>query len=215
MAANLPRMPTLADVSVTRLVVLGAVRLFQPAHGYLVRRELLSWQVDEWAHVNPGSIYNALRTLTKDGLLVEEPDAEAGGQPARVRYRLTDDGETEYLRLVRLAVWQLHPFEPEWLNAGLSFWGSLTRTEVLDALAARRTQLEGRIVATGYALESLRQSPFKPESVAEHFLLQVEQLRGELAWVAAVTDRITGGAYWFDGDPGHAIPALREPPVKN
>ena len=60
-------------MSVTRLLVLGGVRIFEPAHGYLVRRELLSWQVEEWAHVKPGSIYNALRTMTRDGLLLEEP----------------------------------------------------------------------------------------------------------------------------------------------
>jgi hypothetical protein len=36
-------------VSATRLLVLGAVRIFQPAHGYLVRRELLSWGVENWA----------------------------------------------------------------------------------------------------------------------------------------------------------------------
>ena len=201
-------------MSVTRLLVLGVVRLFQPAHGYLVRRELLSWQVGEWAHVNPGSIYNALRSLTKDGLLTEEPGpptTDPAPAPARVLYRLTDDGETEFLRLVRMALWQVHPYEPEWLNAGLSFWATLTRTEVLDALAARRTQLEGRVLATGYAVDSIRQAPFKPESVAEHFLLHVEQVRGELAWVEAATNRIAAGAYWFDGEPGHPIPALAEP----
>ncbi len=41
-------------MSVTRLLVLGAVRIFQPTHGYFVRRELASWQVEEWAHLNPG-----------------------------------------------------------------------------------------------------------------------------------------------------------------
>jgi DNA-binding PadR family transcriptional regulator len=200
-------------MSVTRLLVLGAVRIFQPAHGYLVRRELVSWQAEEWAHLNPGSVYNALRSLARDGMLVEE-SAEPGGSEgpgaARVRYRLTEDGETEFGRLVRVALWQIHPFEPEWLLAGMSFWSALTRQEVLDALAARRTQLEGRILATGYAAESIRQAPFKPEAVVEHFLLHVEQLRGELAWVDAVTERLRSGEYWFDGEPGEEIPALRE-----
>jgi DNA-binding PadR family transcriptional regulator len=61
-------------MAVTRLLVLGAVRIFQPTHGYFVRRELASWQVEEWAHLNPGSVYNALRGLTKEGLLAEEPE---------------------------------------------------------------------------------------------------------------------------------------------
>ena len=198
-------------MSVTRLLVLGAVRLFQPAHGYLVRRELVSWQAEEWAHLNPGSVYNALRSLTRDGMLAEDsPGASDRAGAAKVRYRLTDDGETEFGRLVRLALWQLHPYQPEWLLAGLSFWSALTRQEVLDALAARRTQLEGRIVATGYAADSIRQTPFKPEAVVEHFLVHVEQLRGELAWVESVTERLRAGEYWFEGEPGHEIPAFRE-----
>ena len=50
-------------MSSTRLLILGAVRIFQPVHGYFVRRELLTWRVEQWAKINPGSIYNALRTL--------------------------------------------------------------------------------------------------------------------------------------------------------
>lgn len=190
------------------------MRIFQPAHGYLVRRELLSWQADQWAHLNPGSVYNALRTLSRDGLLAtdDEPGPEAptpSGSPAgKVRYRLTDDGETEFQRLVRVALWELHPYEPEWLLAGMSFWWALSRQEVLDALAARRTQLEGRGVATEYAAKAVGQSPFKPESVVEHFLLHIEQLRGELAWVDATRERLAGGAYWFQGEPGQQIPAV-------
>jgi hypothetical protein len=30
--------------STTRLLVLGVVKLFQPVHGYEVRRELISWR---------------------------------------------------------------------------------------------------------------------------------------------------------------------------
>lgn len=35
------------------------VRIFQPVHGYDVRRELVAWHAEEWANVAPGSIYNA------------------------------------------------------------------------------------------------------------------------------------------------------------
>ena len=51
----------------TRLLVLGAVRLFEPVNGYQIRRELMSWEVDQWAHINPGSIYSSLSTLGKQG----------------------------------------------------------------------------------------------------------------------------------------------------
>ena len=72
-------------MSSTRLLVLGAVRIFQPIHGYDVRRELLSWRVDKWANVAPGSIYNALKTLTKEKFL--KGNYERLFDAARVRVR--------------------------------------------------------------------------------------------------------------------------------
>jgi DNA-binding PadR family transcriptional regulator len=179
------------------------VRIFQPAHGYLVRRELTSWQVDAWASLNPGSIYNALRALARDGML-EEAQAEVAvggtGPGARVTYRLTPDGETEFLRLVRDALWQLHPYEPAWLLAGVSFWWVLTRDEVVAALAARRAQLEARLSGNGYAVEDFRSHSVTPDHVVEHFLLHDHQLRGEVEWVDAVTRRLSAGAYSFAGE---------------
>jgi DNA-binding PadR family transcriptional regulator len=203
-------------MSVTRLLVLGVVRIFQPTHGYFVRRELASWQVAEWAHLNPGSIYNALRALTKDGMLA----AEATEQPAsgaRTEYLLTLDGEQEFQRLVREGLWQLHPYEPGWLLASMSFWGALTRAEVLAALEARAALLAARISATGFAAAGMPDSaPGSPEHVVEHFRFHEAHLDGELQWVQAVSERIRSGAYGFAGeDPSRLRPRsdpLRPPP---
>ena len=63
-------------MSATRLLLLGTVRIFQPVHGYFVRRELLSWHAEAWAHLNPGSVYNGLRSLEREGF-VEEVGTEA------------------------------------------------------------------------------------------------------------------------------------------
>jgi hypothetical protein len=38
-----------------RLLLLGAVAIFEPVDGYQIRRELVSWHVEEWANINPGS----------------------------------------------------------------------------------------------------------------------------------------------------------------
>jgi DNA-binding PadR family transcriptional regulator len=197
-------------MSVTRLLVLGAVRIFQPTHGYFVRRELATWQVAEWAHLNPGSIYNALRALTKDSLLAEER-AEQPTSGARTQYRLTVDGEQEFQRLVREGLWELHPYEPGWLLAGLSFWSALTREEVLAALEARAALLTARISGTGFAAAAMPEATGTPDHVIEHFRVHEAQLRGELEWVRAVTERIRSGAYGFNGeDPARSRP-LQDP----
>src|ERR1051325_7042474 len=68
-------------VDPTRLLVLGATRLQQPATGYAIMRLLSGWGVQDWASVHPGSVYGALRSLVKDGLAAEEPGP--GGKRGR------------------------------------------------------------------------------------------------------------------------------------
>src|SRR3954466_15767739 len=84
------------------MLLLGAVRIFEPVNGYQIRRELTSWQVDRWAHVNPGSIYGGLATLARQGHLLR-PDLVEGGREVSV-YELTDSGREELDRLVAAAL---------------------------------------------------------------------------------------------------------------
>jgi DNA-binding PadR family transcriptional regulator len=196
-------------MSVTRMLVLGAVRIFQPTHGYFVRRELASWQVADWAHLNPGSVYNALRTLTREGYLAAEDSADDSSGSPKTSYRLTVDGETEFLRLVRLGLWELHPYEPGWLLAGISFWGALTRDEVMAALDARAKLLTARLSGSRYAAMDIGNTMAgTPDHVVELFHLSASHQQGELAWVEAARARIAAGEYGFQGeDPRRLRPA--------
>jgi DNA-binding PadR family transcriptional regulator len=191
-------------MSSTRLLVLGAVRIMQPAHGYLVMRELGTWRVDEWANLKPGSIYNALRSLTKAGMLTEarpEGDGGGGGGPgAKAVYHLTADGQSELETLVRDAIWRLHPWDPAVLMSGVSFWWLLTREEVLEALEARQTQIVAWLSANRYAEDSIHRNPTTPEHVTEHFRLAGARMEGELAWTEAVARRVKDGEYAFRGE---------------
>lgn len=194
-------------MSATRLLLLGAVRIFQPVHGYFVRRELLSWHADAWGNLNPGSIYNGLRSLARDGF-VEEVGTEAeGGRPARTTYCLTGDGETEFLRLLRDALWNVSPFEPAELLAAWSFAATLKRDEVIAALEHRVEQIAASATANRYAIEDLGRNPGTPDTVAEHYRLAQARLDGEAAWARQLLERLRAGEYWFDGEanpPWHA-----------
>jgi DNA-binding PadR family transcriptional regulator len=181
-------------MSTTRLLLLGAVRIFQPVHGYLLRRELLSWQVQDWAHVNPGSIYSGLRTLAKQALLEESP-----GEP--VSYRLTPDGEVEYLRLLSSALREPAWHDPTRLLGGLCFLTTLPREEVLDALRARRLAVEATISGTRAGMRSIEQTRMSPASTVELFAVAGHWLEGEQAWIAEICARIDAGHYRFAGDP--------------
>jgi len=194
-------------VSSTRLLVLGVVRIFQPVHGYLVRRELLSWNVDHWAHLNPGSIYHALRSLARDGLLEEVGTEAEGGRPARTSYRLTPDGDAAFLQLLRASFWRLDVYGPDTLLAGLCFIFWLPREEVMAALQARAKQIEAEIDAGRFAAASLGDR-WETQHVPELFLLTEARLAGELAWSRELVGRLAAGAYRSELEPGAGAGSL-------
>jgi len=194
-------------VSATRLLVLGAVRIFQPAHGYLVRRELLSWDVENWAAINPGSIYNMLRTLTRDGLLAEVDTvdtADAGKGPARVAYRLTADGETAFLGLLTSALWEISERDPYLLPAGLCFVTMLTRKQATEALEGREAAIALRVRSLEARGRMLLEQRRVPPHTVELMDLGIAHLTGELRWVREAMERIEAGHYRFAGEPGAA-----------
>jgi DNA-binding PadR family transcriptional regulator len=213
-AARIPSPP----VSPTRLLVLGVVRIFQPVHGYWVRRELLSWGVQDWGHVNPGSIYHALRAMARDGAIeavtttaagAEAGDDEAaragteadGGRPARTSYRLTLDGEQEFFALLRTSLWMLDD-DPSAVLAGLCFMVTLPRDEVVEALNARAGLLEARIQVArrniGHAVDARLAPPHSAEVVA----VQVARWQAEQAWATDLAGRLRAGALRFRPEPG-------------
>lgn len=204
-------------MSATRLLLLGTVRIFQPVHGYFVRRELLSWHADAWANLNPGSIYNGLRSLARDGFVEEVGTETEGGRPARTTYRLTGDGETEFLRLLRDALWTVSPFEPADLMAAWSFAPSLKRDEVIAALEHRLEQIAAAARAVEYAIEDIPNQSGTPDTVTEHYRLGQARLDGEGIWIRQLLERLRTGEYWFEGEPnrpwsspeGNAAPTLR------
>jgi DNA-binding PadR family transcriptional regulator len=188
-------------MSATRLLLLGTVRIFQPVHGYFVRRELLSWHADAWAHLNPGSVYNGLRTLARDGFLEEVGTEARGGRPARTSYRLTGDGDSEFLLLLRGALWNVSPHDPADLMAAWSFAWALRRDEVIAALEHRVEQISASRRATEFAIEDISRAPDMPDTVVEHYRLTQSRLEGEASWARELLERLHAGEYWFEGEP--------------
>ena len=198
-------------MSTTRLLILGAVRIFQPVHGYFVRRELQTWHVDEWAHLNPGSIYNALRTLTREGMVREVATESADGRPARTTYALTDDGETEFLYLLREALRTVDPFSPDRTFAAFSFAFALTREEVVATLESRVAQLEASHRTERFRIEEVLADPGTPNHVAELARLADGWQQGELRWTRDLLKRVKAGANTFAGEEGAPVSARSAP----
>lgn len=195
------------QISVTRLLVLGVVRMFGQAHGYQVRTALASWSADNWANAKPGSIYHAMRRLAAEGLLVAAGVEEGDGGPERQVYRMTADGDTEFFALLRRAL--ADPGEgPAAVCAGLTFMTTLPRRDLLVLLRARSRQ---RAVTrdTSAHLRDMNAELGKPAHVAELFGLWAAQAEGELTWLDDLIKRIEAGEYVLADDSPDHFAALR------
>jgi DNA-binding PadR family transcriptional regulator len=195
-------------MSTTRLLVLGVVRLFQPVHGYEVRRELVTWRAAEWASVNPGSIYNALKTLTRDGLLEVVGTDQIGGRPERTTYQLTMSGEDEFRNLLRNQWWTVGQLTDP-LMAAVSFLSAITRKEAIAALEHRVTQIRGLARHAEFVIESHDGSD-SPYHVREMMRLMNARSLAEIGWAEQFLARLRNGEYATADDPPW-VPAAADP----
>ncbi|MBT2211473.1 MULTISPECIES: PadR family transcriptional regulator [Actinomadura] len=184
-------------MSTTRLLVLGGVRRFGRAHGYEVRRELMSWGSDEWAHVNPGSIYHALRQLAKEGLLRAHDVEESDAGPPHTDYEITEEGRAEFLRLLRCAIATVDVRHPEMLTAGLGFLTELTRAEALRLL---RERLDG-LAAWRASIAPLQDQQDPADHLRELLGWWIHSAESATAWTEGLIGRLESGAYRMAEDP--------------
>jgi DNA-binding PadR family transcriptional regulator len=184
------------------MMILGLVKWMQPVHGYDVRRELLSWNADKWANVQPGSIYHALRKLTEEGLIREVVTEQVGARPARTTYEITAKGDDAFEDLLRELWWQHRPpLDP--FFAAFSFLPALPRPEAVAALRNRAQVLRSNNESLRAAIESEWMRRSKPRHVAWMFELGIARAEGEIAWCERIADLIESGlSYLPDGLAG-------------
>jgi DNA-binding PadR family transcriptional regulator len=198
----------------TRMLILGAVALFEPVNGYQIRRELLSWQVDRWAKTNPGSIYHGLTSLTNLGHLVRH-DLVDGGREVAV-YELTPAGREELRRLMIESLETVDAFQRTAFHVAFSMLPLLDRAQVQRSLTARRVALE----ATVKELAD-HQPGVAPPHATRSMLLWLDIAVAELAWLRETIEEVRSGALAFEmgeewgwtpppEDPGWQMNAERE-----
>jgi DNA-binding PadR family transcriptional regulator len=197
--------------STTRLLVLGAVRLFQPVHGYEVRRELMSWRAHEWASVAPGSIYNALKSMTKEGLLEVVGTKQVGGRPERTSYRLTPHGEEEMQHLLYDAWWDVvTPLDP--LMPAITFMSLVPREQLIAALEHRIATVKAHTSQLAFLAEHVDMKR-APAHVREMFMLMRARVGAEVSWAQTFVARLRDGEYVTADDPPWQ-PADAAPPAR-
>jgi DNA-binding PadR family transcriptional regulator len=193
-------------MSATRLLVLGVIRIAQPVHGYEVRRELLTWRLEELANVKPGSIYGAIRTLERDGCIAVHARESEDDRPERTTYVLTGEGEKEFFLLLRQSWWSVtKTVEP--LIPALCLMPFMPREELVGALQARLTQLDSQQSEIAFTRRSIKDGATGaeggiPEHVREIMDFVTARNRSEIEWTRSLHKRLRDGSYCFSGEDG-------------
>jgi DNA-binding PadR family transcriptional regulator len=195
------------DVSATRLLVLGVVRMSGRAHGYQVRRELLTWSADKWANVQPGSIYHALKKMAAENLL-EQVDVEPGQPgPDRTAYRITPEGEAQFRLLLEQSLADPAVAGPE-LSAAITLMTTLPRKRVISLLRHQLVKREDEQRSARMMAEKEDDSG-QPAHVRELFRLWHAHTEASLDWLRRLVARLEAGEYVMADDEGRAF---GEPP---
>ena len=201
-------------MSATRLLVLGLVRSLGRTHGYVISKQLLGWQVDVWANTKTGSIYHALRTLTKEGMLLALDVASSDFGPPRTEYEITPAGCDEFFSLMREAI-AVPNARPDMLCSSLVFLTCLTRAEAIGLFTKRIRAFDATQAKIDHDLKSaddLDPSVLPPHldsmtSFWKHWAVTGRE------WSTQMLATLQGGAYAFDGE-SEAKP-LRAPEENN
>jgi DNA-binding PadR family transcriptional regulator len=193
-------------VSATRLLVLGVVRMHGSAHGYQVRRELLTWSADKWANVAPGSIYHALKKMETERLLEVASTDEHPGGPDRTAYRLTEEGETEFqLMLAKYLSESDDSAQGSYrLAAAVTFLPALPRARALSLLRHRLTQVTGQHASMRNLLENSADWE-QPEHVFELYRMWLKSVEAQEEWLRELVVRLEKGVYTMADDDGVAF----------
>lgn len=189
-----------------RLLVLGALRRRGRAHGYQVRMDLESWGAHEWSTATSGSVYHALKSMAGHGLLLahETVPSKAGGPP-RIEYELTDQGDREYLALLRDALADREP-SLDLLGAAVGLIEDLPREEALRMLRTRaRTLQEWRSSITEHLPPDADLDTWGP--VGEVLFLWLSTADAHARWTDRLISRLEAGAFAMadEGSPPASI----------
>ena len=166
------------------LAVLGLLHE-NPLHGYELRKQLNL--VLGWGRVlSYGSLYPALKKLSRAGLIVEDVAPVAGSGSAapvsrrqRITYRLTPLGDERFAKLMSdsgPSTWEDDNFDVRF-----AFFGRTDREIRLRILEGRRARLEERLSQVRQDLDRSQGRDTYARELKRH---GVESVERELVWLS-------------------------------
>lgn len=167
-----------------RLLVLGLLRM-QDMHGYQIA-EVIESHFGDSVHVKKPTMYDTLKKLEAERL-VDSREEQEGNRPPRTVYSTTEEGEAEFLRLLRESVTEYTP-PHAFGDVGLLFLDALPAPEAAQLLSERRDALTADSVSPPDEDPHGGAMAIAADRLAYHVRAEVEWLDDTLARLQATRD---------------------------
>lgn len=176
-------------MSTIRLLILGVLKRKQPLHGYDIRRELESWNAEQWANIAYGSIYFSLGKMTEENLVEVATTEQESNRPARTLYQITPKGTGEFEKLLRDYWWNskaiIDPFQ-----VALTFMDFMPHEELLSALRFRANTLRAMLEAYQHLNPQQPKGPTAPRHIIANFRLLQYEWEARLRWLEETIEQV-------------------------
>ncbi|GEM_PF-5516456 len=96
-------------MNITKFVTLGLLGQMYEGSGYDIIHEIDKRLLSMWTDIKPGSVYNALSTLEKEGAIEQTGKEKDGSRPTKTLYKITNKGQDEYHKLQEESFMGLFP----------------------------------------------------------------------------------------------------------
>jgi DNA-binding PadR family transcriptional regulator len=164
-----------------RLMILGLLKL-KELSGYEIQQVLQTSQTDVWAGVLPGSIYHALKKMDKEGL-VQVSSVEQTGHRIKAIYKITAQGESEFIKLLKESLREKSVGLPSTLYTAMAFLRELPLKEQLEGLQEQKVVLEKELELLRVGEKAKEQhvtldaiAKLQFENMFAHYQLQIDFL---------------------------------------
>lgn len=150
----------------------------QAMSGYQMKQILEQTDAKRWSGVLPGSIYNALNKLEKDGF-IEIASIEMTGHRQKAIYRISEKGKQHQKELILSCLEDARVSYNGEFYSGIGFAYQLEKSQALTALKSNKTQLQLEREAVLKGKQSKEQALSEPvselsEAVFEHMIKTIE-----------------------------------------
>lgn len=178
------------DEFVTWEIAVLALLREAPMHPYQMQRLLHLRHKDELLALKRGSLYHAIRRLTRDGLIEVEKTAREGNRPERTSYRITSAGLKAFLGVLR-RILATPRREPSECMVAMSFLVHLESGEADRFLDERDKNLTNEISQLAVGLGAASERVERINLIESEYLLAM--LKAERAWVRKLGREIREG----------------------